>query len=201
MARFADVNNGSIKIDGVDVRDYDLNALRKRIGMSMQDVFLFSNTIDANIAYGNPDMSEESVVEYAKSADADSFIKRMPDGYDTIIGERGVGLSGGQKQRIALARALAYETPILILDDTTSAVDMETEKYIQSQLASRKGTHTTFIIAQRISSVKNADKIFIIENGSILESGTHDELLKNRGYYYDIYCLQQGIKNEKEEVL
>ncbi|MBE7026378.1 MAG: ABC transporter ATP-binding protein [Ruminococcaceae bacterium] len=200
MARFADVNSGSIKIDGVDVHDYDLNALRKKIGMSMQDVFLFSNTIDANIAYGNPDMSEESVVDYAKSADADSFIKRMPDGYDTIIGERGVGLSGGQKQRIALARALAYETPVLILDDTTSAVDMETEKYIQSQLAIRKGTHTTFIIAQRISSVKNADKIYIIENGSISESGTHDELLKNKGYYYDIYCLQQGIKSEKEEV-
>jgi ABC-type multidrug transport system ATPase subunit len=135
--------------------------------MSMQDVFLFSNTIDANIAYGNPDMSEEIVVDYAVAADADSFIKRMPDGYDTIIGERGVGLSGGQKQRIALARALAYETPVLILDDTTSAVDMETEKYIQSQLAARKGTHTTFIIAQRISSVKNADKIYIIENGKI----------------------------------
>ena len=201
IPRFADVNGGSIKIDGADVRDYDLNALRARIGMSMQDVFLFSNTIDANIAYGNPDMSEESVIDYAKAADADSFIKRTPDGYDTIIGERGVGLSGGQKQRIALARALAYETPILILDDTTSAVDMETEKYIQSQLNKRKGTHTTFIIAQRISSVKNADKIFIIENGTISESGTHDELLKNKGYYYDIYCLQQGIANEKEEVL
>ena len=200
MARFADVTGGSVKIDGVDVRDYDLAALRKKIGISMQDVFLFSNTIDANIAYSNPDMDTERVVEYAKMADADGFIRRMPDGYDTIVGERGVGLSGGQKQRIALARALAHESPIVILDDTTSAVDMETEKYIQSQLASRKGKHTTFIIAQRISSVKDADKIFIIENGRISESGSHRELLAKKGYYYDIYCLQQGYENSKEEV-
>lgn len=200
MGRFADFTGGSIKIDGVDVRDYDLTALRKKIGVSMQDVFLYSNTIDANIAYGNTDIDEEQVVGYAKMADADGFIRRMPDGYDTIVGERGVGLSGGQKQRIALARALAYESPIVVLDDTTSAVDMETEKYIQSQLAERKGKHTTFIIAQRISSVKDADKIFIIEDGQISESGTHRELLAKKGYYYDIYCLQQGIENRKEEV-
>lgn len=184
----------------MDVKDYDLRALRAKIGFAMQDVFLFSNTIDANIAYGNPDMEEDAVYSYAKMADADNFIRRMPDGYDTIVGERGVGLSGGQKQRIALARALAYESPIVILDDTTSAVDMETEKYIQEQLAQRSGTHTTFIVAQRISSVKNADCIYIIENGRIAESGTHGELLAKKGYYYDIYCLQQGITLDKEEV-
>lgn len=198
MARFHDVNGGSVRIDGVDVKDYSLNTLRGKIGISMQDVFLFSNTIDANISYGRSDMEAESVREYAKMADADGFIRKMPDGYDTIVGERGVGLSGGQKQRIALARALAYETPIIILDDTTSAVDMETEKYIQAQLAARQGKHTTFIIAQRISSVKNADRIYIIEDGKISESGTHEELLKNEGYYYDIYCMQQGMKDSAE---
>lgn len=198
MARFSDVSGGSVKVDGVDVREYSLNALRGKIGISMQDVFLFSNTIDANVAYGNPEMEPERVREYAKMADADGFIRKMPDGYDTIVGERGVGLSGGQKQRIALARALAYETPIIILDDTTSAVDMETEKYIQSQLEARQGQHTTFIIAQRISSVKKADKIYIIEDGQISESGTHEELLKNKGYYYDIYCMQQGMNNSAE---
>lgn len=200
MARFADVTGGSVKIDGVDVKDYDLNALRAKIGYAMQDVFLFSNTIDANIAYGNPDMEERDVYKYAKMADANGFIQRMPEGYDTIVGERGVGLSGGQKQRIALARALAYESPIVVLDDTTSAVDMETETYIQGQLAAREGRHTTFVIAQRISSVKNADCIYIIEDGKIAESGTHGELLAKKGYYYDIYCLQQGITLEKEEV-
>lgn len=199
MGRFADVTSGSIQISGTDVRDYDLHDLRRQIGISMQDVFLFSNTIDANIAYGRPDMDPQQVVDYAKMADADGFIRRMPDGYDTIVGERGVGLSGGQKQRIALARALAFETPIVILDDTTSAVDMETEKYIQQQLAARQGRYTTFIIAQRISSVKNADKIYIIEHGEVVESGTHYELLEKKGYYYDIYCLQQGIVNTASE--
>lgn len=198
MARFADVSSGSIEIDGVNVRDYDLQTLRSKIGFAMQDVFLFSNTIDANIAYGSPDLEEDAVYQYAKMADANGFIERMPHEYDTIVGERGVGLSGGQKQRIALARALAYESPIVVLDDTTSAVDMETEKYIQQQLAERDGTHTTFIIAQRISSVKDADCIYIIKDGKIAESGTHSELLAKQGYYYDIYCLQQGIAAEKE---
>ena len=196
MSRFMDATAGSVKVNGIDVRDYDLHTLRSMVGMSMQDVFLFSNTIDSNIAYGRIEIEEEEAISYAKMADAHGFIKRMPDGYDTIIGERGVGLSGGQKQRVALARALAYETPILVLDDTTSAVDMETEKYIQEQLAARSGVHTTFIVAQRISSVKNADKIYIIEEGKVTECGTHRELLANKGYYYDIYCLQQGIPGQ-----
>lgn len=202
MARFMDVSRGSIKIDGVDVRDYDLHTLRRKIGIAMQDVFLFSNTIDANISYGRPDMSEEEVKHYARIAGADEFIEQLPEGYGTIIGERGVGLSGGQKQRVALARALAYDSPILVLDDTTSAVDMETEKYIQDQLSGQLGRCTTFIIAQRISSVRNADMIYIIDNGEVVEQGTHEQLLQKKGYYYDIYCLQQGIdlKGEIEGV-
>lgn len=196
IPRFMDTSRGSVLIDGVDVRKYDLHALHSIVGMSMQDVFLFSETIDANISYGNPDLAEERVIECATDADADSFIRRMPDGYETIIGERGVGLSGGQKQRIALARALAYDTPILILDDTTSAVDMDTEAYIQERLRARKKKATTLIVAQRISSVKDADCIYILENGRISEYGTHEELLKKRGYYYSVYCLQNGITEE-----
>jgi len=192
ISRFIDASSGEVLIDGVNVKNYDINALRSMIGMAMQDVFLFSDTIDSNIAYGKPESDEEHVKNCATDADADSFIKRMPQGYDTIIGERGVGLSGGQRQRVALARALAYDTPILILDDTTSAVDMETEHYIQGRLRERKRKATTIIIAQRISSVKDADRIYIIEDGRITESGTHKELLANRGYYYNIYQLQQG---------
>lgn len=192
IARFVDASSGEVLVDGVNVKDYKVNTLRGLIGMAMQDVFLFSDTIDANVAYGQPDSSEEHVIACAKDADADGFVKRMPQGYDTIIGERGVGLSGGQRQRLALARALAYDTPVLILDDTTSAVDMETEHYIQERLRARKRKATTIIIAQRISSIKDADRIYIIENGRITESGTHKELLANRGYYYNIYQLQQG---------
>ncbi len=196
MARFMDVTEGAVLVDNHDVRDFNLQSLRGMIGMAMQDVFLFSDSIDANIAYGKPDSSEEHVKRCAVDADADEFIRRMPMQYDTIIGERGVGLSGGQRQRVALARALAYDTPILILDDTTSAVDMETEHYIQGRLRARERKATTIIIAQRISSIKNADRIYIIENGRISEVGTHEELLKNKGYYYNIYNLQQGLTAE-----
>jgi ATP-binding cassette subfamily B protein len=199
IPRFMDTAKGTIFIDGVDVRKYDLNALRHIVGMSMQDVFLFSETIDANIAYGEPDMPEERAIECAVDADADSFIRRMPEGYETVIGERGVGLSGGQKQRIALARALAYDTPILILDDTTSAVDMDTEAYIQERLRARKKKSTTLIVAQRVSSVKEADCIYILEDGKVSEFGTHEELVRKRGYYYSVYCLQNGITPEGGE--
>ena len=198
LSRFMDVTDGGIYVDGVDVRDYDLTSLRRMVGVSMQDVFLFSETIDANIAYGDPELDEQIVIDCAVDADADSFIRRMPEAYETIIGERGVGLSGGQKQRIALARALAYESPILILDDTTSAVDMDTEAYIQQRLRARKNRATTFIVAQRISSVKEADCIYIIENGQVTEHGTHAELLAKRGYYYNIYCLQNGLEEGGE---
>ena len=197
IARFYDVSSGSVRVDGVDVRDYPLVKLRASVGMATQDVFLFSDTIDGNIAYGDPDMPEEMVREYARAADADGFIRETADGYNTIIGERGVGLSGGQKQRLALARALAVRPPILILDDTTSAVDMETERLIQQNLSGLDFDCTKIVIAQRVTSVKDADKIIMLGERGIAEMGTHAQLLKNRGSYYDIYCLQQGIGKEE----
>ncbi|MCI8623679.1 MAG: ABC transporter ATP-binding protein [Provencibacterium sp.] len=193
ISRFYDVNKGEILVDGVDVRDWDLQTLRKNIGMATQDVFLFSDTVDGNIAYGDPELSDEQV-RWCASAAAAQFIDSMPEGYETIIGERGVGLSGGQKQRIALARALALSPPILILDDTTSAVDMETEKYIQEQLESLPFPCTKLIIAQRISSVKKADRIVVLKDHRIVECGNHQELIAKHGYYYDIYRIQSGIE-------
>lgn len=192
LPRFYDPTEGRVLIDGIDVRDLKIRQLRKNIGMAMQDVLLFSDTIDGNIAYGDSDMSEEDVHSYASRAAAADFIEKMQDGYSTIIGERGVGISGGQKQRISLARALAIKPSILILDDTTSAVDLETESYIQRNLANLDFDCTKIIIAQRISSTKDADKIIILEDGKIAEMGTHHELLKNKGYYYQVYMLQHG---------
>ena len=193
ISRFVDVSEGKVLIDGVDVRDYNLQKLRGSIGMTMQDVFLFSDTLESNIAYGVPDAPMEVIEQAAKAADVSSFVKDMAEGYDTIIGERGTGLSGGQKQRISLARALAVDAPILILDDTTSAVDMETEQYIQEQLREWPTKATTIIIAQRVSSVMHADKIVIIEKGQITEEGSHRELMQNpNGYYYKTCMLQHG---------
>ena len=191
ISRFYDVTSGSVMVDGIDVRRYDLATLRRHIGTTTQDVFLFSDTVEGNIAFGAPDIDVDSVEKYAKMASAD-FIEQMTDGFDTIIGERGVGLSGGQKQRIALARALAISPSILILDDTTSAVDMETEKIIQESLDNLDYKCTKLIIAQRISSVRNADRIIVIQNGELVESGTHDELISLKGYYYEIFKLQHG---------
>jgi len=192
LCRFYDVSGGEVLVDGVDVRKLDMYNLRRNIGMAMQDVFLFSDTVEGNIAYGRPDCPFEKVEWAAKMADADSFIRSMPDGYDTIIGERGVGLSGGQKQRIALARALVTDPPIIILDDTTSSVDMETEAQIQKDLAAISKERTVFIIAYRISSVKNCSRILVIDNGSIIEQGTHSELLAKGGYYSSVYHHQYG---------
>ena len=198
ITRFVDVTRGSVLIDGVDVRKYNLQHLRRNIGIALQDVFLFSDTAESNIAYGVPNASEEEVKKAAVDADADSFVSKLPEGYDTIVGERGMGLSGGQKQRLALARALAMNAPILMLDDTTSAVDLETEKYIQEHIAAREKKTTKLIVAQRITAVKNADFIVILENGQITEQGTHKELLEKQGYYYKIYRIQQGLAGEDE---
>ena len=192
ISRFLDVSEGSVKVDGVDVRQFDIETLRAAVGMTMQEVFLFSDTVESNIVYGEPDAPVEAAYQAAGSADADGFIRKMPESYDTIIGERGTGLSGGQKQRISLARALAPDMPILVLDDTTSAVDMETEKYIQQQLKAAHTDKTTIIIAQRVSSLKHADRIYIIDDGKITEQGTHEQLMQLRGYYYDTCMLQQG---------
>jgi len=193
LARCYDVTSGSISVDGCDVRKWKLQQLRDGIGTATQDVFLFSDTVEGNIAFGDQTLTEDEVHDFARRAAADDFIKGLSEGYDTIIGERGVGLSGGQKQRIALARALAVKPGILVMDDTTSAVDMETEKYIQAQLRQLPYDCTKLIIAQRISSVKDADLILILKDGVVTERGTHQELLRQRGYYYETYCLQNGI--------
>ena len=193
LARFYDVSEGEIRVDGCNVRQWKLNELRGGIGTATQDVFLFSDTVEGNIAFGNQSLTLDEVKDFARRADAAEFADKLPEGYDTIIGERGVGLSGGQRQRIALARALAVRPGILIMDDTTSAVDSETEQYIQDQLRHLPFDCTKFIIAQRISSMRDADLILVLQDGRITEQGTHRELLEKRGYYWQTYCLQYGI--------
>jgi ATP-binding cassette subfamily B protein len=192
LSRFYDASNGEVRLDGLNVRDWDIHKLRNSMATVMQDIFLFSDTIEGNIAYGNPNASFHAVQAAAKMAEADDFISKLPDGYDTIIGERGVGLSGGQRQRIALARAILKNPSILILDDTTSALDMETELRIQRTLKSLLKEKTCFIIAHRISSVKDADLILVMENGTIIERGNHKELLAKKGSYYKVFKNQVG---------
>lgn len=192
IPRFYEPTNGQVLVDDIDVNTMKLTQLRHNIGLATQDVLLYSDTIDGNIAYGDSSLTKEEVEKFAKYSAAAKFITRMPEGYDTIVGERGVGLSGGQKQRISLARALAVKPAILILDDTTSAVDMETEKQIQHSLNELDFPCTKIIIAQRISTTKFADKILIIQDGRITESGTHEELVAKKGYYYNLVQLQTG---------
>lgn len=204
LCRFYDTDRGEVLVGEHNVKDWNIRELRENMAMVMQDIFLFSDTIEGNIAYGVPDASFESVQTAAKMAEAHEFITRLPDGYDTIIGERGVGLSGGQKQRIALARALLKDPAILILDDTTSSVDMETELRIQKTLKTFNQGKTCFIIAHRISSVKEADLILVMENGRIIERGKHTELLMKKGYYYNVYKNQYGNfdgMHREEEVI
>lgn len=192
ICHFYDVNQGRVLVDDIDVRNLNLQTLRGNIGIAMQDVFLFSDTIEGNIAYGNPDCTFEQVQAAAKIANADEFIREMPEGYDTIIGERGVGLSGGQKQRISLARAILKDPSIIILDDTTSAIDMETESMIQNELKKISDERTVFIIAHRISSIIHADQILVLDNGRLVERGTHEQLLAKKGYYSTVFHHQYG---------
>ena len=192
ICRFYDVNQGRVLVDDIDVRNLNLQTLRGNIGIAMQDVFLFSDTIEGNIAYGNPDCTFEQVQAAAKIANADEFIREIPEGYDTIIGERGVGLSGGQKQRISLARAILKDPSIIILDDTTSAIDMETESMIQNELKKISDERTVFIIAHRISSIIHADQILVLDNGRLVERGTHEQLLAKKGYYSTVFHHQYG---------
>lgn len=192
ICRFYDVNQGRVLVDDIDVRNLNLQTLRGNIGIAMQDVFLFSDTIEGNIAYGNPNCTFEQVQAAAKIANADEFIREMPEGYDTIIGERGVGLSGGQKQRISLARAILKDPSIIILDDTTSAIDMETESMIQNELKKISDERTVFIIAHRISSIIHADQILVLDNGRLVERGTHEQLLAKKGYYSTVFHHQYG---------
>ena len=199
LSRFYDTTEGEIFIDGVNVKDIDLEVLRKNIAVAMQDIFLFSDTIKDNIAYGNPKAKLEEIKLVSKKAQAHEFIDRLDEGYETIVGERGVGLSGGQKQRVSLARAMIKEASIFVLDDVTSAVDMETEKKIQYELKNMEEKKTTFIIAHRISSLKQADVILVLENGKIVERGKHQELINKDGYYANIFNTQYGAIDLKRE--
>ena len=196
ICRFYETNDGLVLLDRVNVRNIDLRTLRTQVAIAMQDVFLFSDTIEGNIAYGSPDASFESVQQAARMSEAHDFIEKFPEGYDTIIGERGVGLSGGQRQRIALARTLLKNPTVLILDDTTSSLDVETEHRIQQTLDQFSAGRTTLLIAHRISSVRRADIIFVMDKGCIVERGTHEELLALEGMYFDVYVNQMGDFNE-----
>lgn len=199
IGRYYDTCKGSIKIDGIDIKEYNLEFLRKNMAIVPQETFLFSETILNNIKFSNENASFEEIKEASKLACANEFIEGLELGYNTEIGERGIGLSGGQKQRIAIARSLVRKAKILILDDSTSALDMETEHELLKNISNRKHESTTFIIAHRISAVKNADLIIYLEDGQIKESGTHDELLKKKGRYYDIYNDQFRDFNLLEE--
>ncbi|MBS4177295.1 ABC transporter ATP-binding protein [Lederbergia citrea] len=190
ITRFYEPESGEVLIDGRNVNEYSLKALRGNIGFVLQESFLFSSTIKANIAYGNPDAKMEQIIDAAKRADAHEFIMELPEGYDTILGERGLGLSGGQKQRISIARSICLDPSILILDDATSAVDMETEFKIQGALRNVMKGRTTFIIAHRISSLKHADEILVLEDGKIVERGKHEQLIHNGGLYERVYKIQ-----------
>lgn len=197
LSRFYDATEGDIYIDGINIKDIDLDVLRGNIATAMQDIFLFSDTIKDNIAFSNPRANFSEIKRVSKRAQAHGFIKRLDNGYETIVGERGVGLSGGQKQRVSLARAMMKNASIFVLDDVTSAVDMETEKKIQYELKNMKEKKTTFIIAHRISSLKQADLILVLDNGEIVERGTHEELIKRGGYYSNIFYTQYGNVNLK----
>lgn len=199
LQRMYDTTGGAIKLDGVDIRDLKLNQLRTAVSYVMQDVFLFSDTIKENIKLGRKESTSFAAVEQAsQDAQARPFIEKMEEKYDTVIGEKGVGLSGGQKQRISIARSLAKHTPILVMDDSTSALDMETEHMIQETLEKLTDT-TKLIIAHRISAVKNADEIIVLEDGMIKERGTHESLIELKGLYYETYMAQYGIILDRKE--
>lgn len=192
ISHFYDATEGEILIDGNPITHYDHKTLRSSIAVAMQDIFLFSDTIEKNIAYGIPEFEEKEILWASHVAGIHEFIEQFEDGFETVIGERGVGLSGGQKQRIALARAIILNPSILILDDTTSAVDVETEYFILTELKKINTLRTTFMIAHRISSVKDANLILVLDQGRIVERGTHTSLLASKGYYYQIFTQQMG---------
>lgn len=196
LDRFFDPTSGEITIDGVNIKDLPLQQLRHMYGLVIQDVFLFSETIEKNIAFFKPDATKDEVRQAARIAQADGFISETPDGYQTIVGERGMGLSGGQKQRISIARALLKNAPVLVFDDATSALDMETEQHLQQGLRTHAAGHSQIIIAHRISSVKSCDEIIVLDKGQIIERGTHEELVSQKGHYYEIYREQYGALAE-----
>jgi ATP-binding cassette subfamily B protein len=195
IPRFYDATSGTISLDGRDIQEYKMDSLRQQISIVLQDVFLFYGTVRENILFGRPNATEADMIVAAQTANADDFIMQLPEGYDTLIGERGVKLSGGQKQRLSVARAVLKDAPILILDEATSSVDTETELLIQQALERLMKGRTTIIIAHRLSTVRNADKIVVLDDKSICEMGTHTELMKlEDGLYRRLYSVQRELK-------
>ncbi|MBZ0295723.1 MAG: ATP-binding cassette domain-containing protein, partial [Anaerolineae bacterium] len=192
LLRFYDVTDGSITLDGHDLRDLNLRDLRTAIGLVSQDVFLFHGTVRENIAYGTFAASDDDIVRAAKVAEAHDFIMALPDGYDTIVGERGQKLSGGQRQRVSIARAVLKDPPVLVLDEATSSVDNETEAAIQRSLDQIIVGRTTFVIAHRLSTIRNADMIFVLDHGQLVEQGRHEDLLEQDGIYAALWRVQTG---------
>ncbi|MCC6861479.1 MAG: ABC transporter ATP-binding protein [Bryobacterales bacterium] len=193
LPRFYDPASGAVRIDGCDIREFTLSSLRRKIGLVAQDTFLFNDTVAANIAYGRPDVDPEAIREAARNALADEFIRQLPQGYQTVIGERGVKLSGGQRQRLAIARALLKNAPILILDEATSHLDTESEMLVQQALANLMAQRTVIVIAHRLSTIRRADKIAVMERGRIVETGTHDGLVNGGGIYQRLHDLQFAV--------
>ena len=199
LPRFYEVSKGRITIDGIDIRKIKIKSLRKHIGIVTQETFLFNDTVENNIKYGSPEKTREEVIEAAKAANAHDFIMKLPNGYDTVIGERGVRLSGGERQRIAIARALIKNPPILLLDEATSSLDTESEREVQKALDNLMKNRTTIAIAHRLSTIRNADKIIVISDGEIVEQGTHEELISCFGLYRKLYNMQFLIEEESKE--
>ena len=197
IPRFYDTNKGSILIDGADIKLATIKSLRESMALVSQEITLFDDTIEANIAYGKTNAPKEKIIEAAKNAGAHSFINDMPLGYDTLVGERGMKVSGGQRQRIAIARAMLKNAPILLLDEATSSLDTESERFVQNALKKLMVGRTTLVIAHRLSTVIDADLIYVIDQGRILESGTHAQLIKKNGTYKNLYALQFSQKDKE----
>lgn len=200
LARFHDPTTGQVLLDGIDLKDRPLDQLRSAVGYAMQDVFLFSDTLEGNIVFGRPDASVEAAVAASKMALAHDFIQHLPEGYDTIVGERGIGLSGGQRQRVALARLLLADPPVMVLDDTTSAVDLETEAHLQETMRELYGRKTLFIVAHRWSTIQHADLILVLQEGRIAQRGRHADLIAQPGWYRDVHLHQLGLESPEEGV-
>ncbi len=192
IPRFYDPSGGRVLIDGVDLRDFTVQGLRGQIGFVLQDTVLFRGTVHDNIAYGRPTATEAEIVEAAKLANADEFIAKMPDGYNTMVGERGLTLSGGQRQRIGIARAIIRNAPILILDEPTAALDTASEKLVMEALERLMKGRTVLTIAHRLSTIRDAHKILVLKDGVVAEEGTHDELVARNGIYAELYRVQVG---------
>jgi ATP-binding cassette subfamily B protein len=190
LPRFWDVSQGAVRVDGVDVRDVTVESLRRQIGIVLQDTFLFSTTVMENIRFSRPDATDEEVMAAAQLAQAHDFIERLPEGYKTVLGERGSGLSQGQRQLLSIARAALADPRVLILDEATSSVDTRTERKIQAALEELMRGRTSFVIAHRLSTIRKADQVLVIKAGELIERGTHEELLAEQGFYYDLYMSQ-----------